>query len=106
MKPTLQNGRPVRRGESVRHAAHAGSKSPVTDWSFQSSTAEFRGSAAPSHVAAEEPAATPSFYGLSQAVFAAETKWEDRIEGIGLAVVVALAACPIVEAIYIAIRTV
>ena len=105
MKPTFQNERPVRRGESVRPAAH-GTKSPVIDWNFQSSAVALRGSAAPSHVETETPAARPSFYGLSQTVFAAETRWEDRIEGIGLAVVVALAACPIVEAIYIAIRTV
>ena len=106
MKPTFQNERPVRRGESVASAGHSGGKSAVTDWNFQSSTAALRGGSAPSHVETEKPAATPSFYGLSQAVFAAETKWEDRIEGIGLAVVIALAACPIVEAFYIAIRTV
>ena len=106
MKPTIQNERPVRRGQSVRPAGHAGNKSPVTDWNFQSTTVDLRGSAVPSHVEIETPAARPSFYGLSQTVFAAETKWEDRIEGIGLAVVVALAACPVVEAIYIAIRTV
>ena len=106
MKPTFQNERPVRRGESVRPAGHCGSKSPVTDWNFQSSAAELRGSAAPSHVETEKPSVRPSFYGLSQAIFATETRWEDRIEGIGLAVVVAIAACPVVEAIYIATRTV
>ena len=106
MKPTFQNERPVRRGESVRPAGHTGSKFPITDWNLQSSAADLRTSAAPSHVETEKPAVTPSFYGLSQAIFAAETKWEDRIEGIGLAVVVALAACPVVEAIYIALRTV
>ena len=99
MKPTSQNERPVRRGESVRAAHHAGSKSPVTDWNFQTSAADLRGSAVAAHVETETPAAKPSFYRLSQAVFAAETKWEDRIEGIGLSVVVALAACPIAEAI-------
>ena len=106
MKPTFQNERPVRRGGSVRPAGHSGNPSPATDWNFQTSAADLRGSSSPSVVEAEQPTARPSFYGLSQAVFAAETKWEDRVEGIGLAVVIALAACPIVHAIYIAARTV
>ena len=106
MKPTFQNVRPVRRGESVRPAAHTSSKSPITDWNFQSSTATLHGASVPAQVTAEEPSATQRFYGLSQAVFAAETKWDDRIEGLALAAVVAIAACPVVEAIYIAIRTV
>ncbi len=106
MKPTFQNERPVRRGGSVRRAGHSSSNSPVTDWHFQSSVADLRGGSAPSPVQGEEPAAKQSFYGLSQTVFAAETKWEDRIEGIGLAIVIAIAACPIIEAIYIATRTV
>ena len=106
MKPTFQNVRPLRRGESVRPAAHIGNKSPVTDWNFQSKTADLRGATAPSRVATENTPATQSFYGLSQAIFAAETKWEDRIEAIGLAVVIVIAACPIAEAIYIATRTV
>ena len=106
MKPTFQNVRPVRRGESVRPAVHPGNQSPATDWNFQSSAADLRGSSSPSVVEAEQSTARPSFYGLSQAVFAAETKWEDRIEGIGLAVVIALAACPIMHVVYIAARTV
>ena len=104
MKPTLQNQAPVRRGESVRPAGHSSTKSPITDWNFQSSAADLRGGSSPSPV--EAPEAHQSFYGLSQTVFAAETKWEDRLEGIGLAVVIAIAACPIAEAIYIAARTV
>ena len=99
MKPTLQNQRQVRRGESVRPAG------PITDWSFQSSAADLRGASSPS-VTTEESSANQSLYGLSQAVFAAETKWEDRIEAILLGVVVAIAACPIAQAIYIAARTV
>ena len=104
MKPTFQNDRPVRRGDAVRAARLTSSKSPITDWNFQTSTADLRGSSIPSPTA-EQPAATQSFYGLSQTIFAAETKWEDRVEAIGLTVVIALAACPIVQAIYIAIRT-
>ena len=106
MKPTFQNERPVRRGASVRPAGHSSSKSPVTDWNFQSSTADLRGGSTLSPVQTEKPSAKQSFYGLSQTVFAAETRWEDRIEGIGLAIVIAIAACPIWEAIYIAARTV
>ena len=99
MKPTFQNQRPVRRGVSVRPAG------PITDWSFQSSTADLRGASSPS-VTSEGSSAKQSFYGLSQAVFVSATKWEDRIEAILLGVVVAIAACPIAEAIYIATRTV
>lgn len=106
MKPTFQNDRPVRRGESVRPAGLSSTKSPVTDWSFQSSTATLHGASSPSTVKAEQPTATQSFYGLSQAVFAAETKWDDRIEAFALIAVVAIAACPVFEAIYIATRTV
>ena len=103
MKPTFQNQRPVRRGESLRPAAHSSNKSTAIDWNFQSSAVDLRTGSSP--VATEEPSAQ-SFYGLSQTVFAAETRWEDRIEAIGLAVVIAIAACPIAEAIYIAARTV
>ena len=104
MKPTLQNQRPVRRGESVRPAGHSSIKSPVTDWNFQTSAADLRGSSS-SSVRSEDTSAQ-SFYGLSQAAFTSATKWEDRIETIVVGVVVAIAACPIAEAIYIAARTV
>ncbi len=103
MKPTFQNDRPVRRGESVRPAGHS-SKTPVTDWNFQSSTANLHGASSP--VTTDKASAGQSFYGLSQAVFAAETKWEDRIEALALLAVVAIAACPVGEAIYIATQTV
>ena len=107
MKPTFQNERPVRRGESVRPAGHSSSsQSPITDWNFQSSAANLHGGSSALPVITEEPSANQSFYGLSQAVFAAETKWEDRIEGIMLTAVTTIAACPIIHAIYIAARTV
>ena len=99
MKPTFQNQRPVRRGESVRPAG------PIIDWNFQSTAADLRGASSPA-VTSEESSANQSFYGLSQAVFVSATKWEDRIEAVLLSVVVAIAACPIAEAIYIAARTV
>ena len=90
----------------MRPAGHSSSNFPVTDWNFQSATVDLRGASPSSPVQTEEPAAKQSLYGLSQTVFAAETRWEDRIEGIGLAIVIAIAACPIWEAIYIAARTV
>ena len=105
MKPTFQNDRPVRRGTSSRPASHIGSKFPITDWNFQTSTADLRGASVPSPVSMDQPAVKQSFYGLSSEIFAAETKWTDRIEGIGLAVVIALAGCPVAHAIYIALRT-
>ena len=106
MKPTFQKERPVRRGESVRPAGQSSSKFPVVDWNFQSSTANLHGGSSPSVVETKRASAKQRLYGLSQAVFTAETKWEDRIEAMGLIAVIAIAACPIFEAIYIATRTV
>ena len=106
MKPTFQNKRQVRRGESVRPAGHSTSKFPVTDWNFQSSTADLRSGSLPAPVQTDDPSAKQSLYRLSQGVFAAETKWEDRIEGVFLGVVIAIATCPVMHAIYIATRTV
>ena len=105
MKPTFKNARPVRRGESMRRAGHS-SQFPITDWNFQSSAAELRGTSSPSSLQTEKRAANQSFYALSQAVFAEKTKWEDRIEAIGLSVVIAIAACPVLHAIYMATETV
>ena len=45
-------------------------------------------------------------YALTQGYFDQETKWENRIEGAALSVVIALAAWPILHAVYIAFRTV
>ena len=105
MKPTFKNDRPVLRGESVRPARNTSSKSLVTDWNFQTTAADLRGSATSSHVSTAQPTATQSFYRLSAHVFS-ETNWADRIEGIGFTVVIALAACPVIQAIYVALRTV
>jgi hypothetical protein len=45
-------------------------------------------------------------HSLTQGVFEEETKWEDRIEGIGLTVIAALALWPIAMAVQMAINTV
>jgi len=44
--------------------------------------------------------ATRSLYALSQGFFVEETKWTDRIEGVVLSVVIALAAWPIIGSAY------
>ena len=103
MKPTFQIQRPSRHIESQRPQGQHLSKSPAIDWSYQS-TAELRGGAI-----APEMNGLARFRGLhalTQGVFEAETKWEDRIEGLGLIVVTALAAWPIALAIQMAINTV
>jgi len=104
MKPTFQNSRPGRSGKSQRPAGHQ-IKSPATDWSFQTSTVELHGGAVSAPRTATRPSAKQSFYAFSQG-FAAATKWEDRIEGIVLSVVIGMASLPILHAIYIATRTV
>lgn len=104
MKPITQISRQNRRTESQRPVGHQISKSPATDWSYQSGADLREATASASPVT--EKRAPRCLYGLTQGYFDAATKWEDRIEGLGLSLVVALAALPIAHAIYIAIRTV
>jgi hypothetical protein len=103
MKPTYRTIRPARFGDSARAFGHSINKAPVTDWSFQSG-ADLRAGVSTS--ASDALAPRRGLYAVTQGLYEAETKWEDRIEGIGLCVVIALASLPIIEAIYIAIRTV
>lgn len=105
MKPTVQISRQSRRSESPRALSHQVSKSPATDWSFQPG-AELRSASAASTTQQNEMARARSLYAMSQGYFEAETKWADRVEAIGLSVVIAIAAWPIAQAIYIALDTV
>ena len=97
MKPTFQISRQSRHIESPRPANQLVSKSPATDWGFQSA-AELRGPAITATPATETRGSSLSLYAITQGLFDAETKWEDRIEGFGIAVVTFLAAWPVWKA--------
>jgi hypothetical protein len=97
MKPTFQISRPSRRIDSARPAGHQISKSPATDWNFQSA-ADLRGGTVATTPATEQLGSSLSLYGMTQGLFDAETKWEDRIEGFGIILVTFLAAWPVWKA--------
>jgi len=105
MKPTFQNNRRARHSESQRPSGHSVHHAPATDWSFQSG-ADLRGGTTSAASAKAQLPAQRGLYALTQGLYEAQTKWEDRIEGIGICVVIALASWPIMQAIYIAVRTV
>ncbi|MFN2509519.1 MAG: hypothetical protein ABR589_12200 [Chthoniobacterales bacterium] len=105
MRPIFEINRPPRRDEPKRPFGRSISKSPVTDWNFQTSTADLRGGPAPSAYGSERSLAG-GFRALSQGFFEAETKWENRIEVAAFAIIVALAAWPVVQAVQTALRTV
>ena len=102
MKPTFQTQRPSRHVESQRPQGN-NVASPAIDWSFQPAV-DLRGplSPAPSR---NGHSSVRGIYALTQGYFDAETKWEDRIEGGGVTVLIALAAWPIVQTIYTALHT-
>lgn len=101
MKPTFQ----INRSESQRPSAHSVHTAPATDWSFQSG-ADLPGGTTPAATIKEASQPQRGLYALTQGLYEAQTRWEDRIEGIGICVVIALASWPILQAIYIAVRTV
>jgi hypothetical protein len=100
MKPTFHVGGHTRRGES-RPALTHGSKSPVTDWSFQASAQSLRGGG---------PAfgrnKRPSLRRISEAFFAGESKRNDRLEAAGFVAMIAMAVWPIGLAIHAALALV
>lgn len=104
MKPTFQTSQPARRGASQRPQGYNVSKSPATDWSFQSSTANLRGGTTPSQSEATG-SLTPSLFALTKA-FSATSERESRVEAAFFGLIVALGAWPIAHAVYIAINTV
>jgi hypothetical protein len=105
MKPTVQISRQNRHIDSSRPASQHVIKSPATDWSFQSA-AELRGGPASSSRKAKRVSPIRGLYALTQGAFDAETKWEDRVEGAGLTVVIAVAAFAVLQAIQMACHTV
>ena len=105
MKPTIETSRPSRHINSPRPQGVAISKTPATDWSFQAG-AELRGTATSTGPVTETVARTTGLYAATQGFFEANTRWEDRIEAIGLAVVIALATWPIMQAVHTAMDTV
>ena len=104
MKPAFQFSRQSRRDQSQRPEGALISKSLATDWAFQS-TADLRVKVAPSTQRTDLRPSTGGLYALTLGAFEQKTKWEDRIEGVGLTVVVALAAWPIIQAAYTYMRT-
>lgn len=103
MKPTFQINRRARQSE--RPSGPSTHHAPATDWSFQPG-ADLRSGTAPAAVTQNRIPSQRGLYALTHGLYEAETKWEDRIESIGICVVIALASWPIMQAIYIALRTV
>ena len=97
MKPTIQISRQSRHIESPRPASQLVSKSPATDWSFQSA-AELRAGTVAATPATSAAGSSLSLYAMTQGLFDAQTKWEDRIEGVGIVLVTFLAAWPVWKA--------
>lgn len=104
MKPTLQTSRQARHIESQRPQGAAVSKTPATDWAFQSA-AELRGATASSSPGTERMQSPLGLYAMTHGQFEAETKVEERIEGVGLLIVIALAAWPMLVAMHTAVIT-
>ena len=104
MKPTFQTSTASRRGLSQRPQGHNLSKSPATDWSFQSSTANLHARTALPQTEAPESTA-PSLHKLSEAFAAADSR-ESRFEALFFGAVIALAAWPIADVLYVAANTV
>src|ERR1700712_2229509 len=98
MKPTFQVGRPALRGDPQRQFGQ-NRKSPATDWSFQTPAANLQGSGSSSFKQlGSHPLVMRNFRALSDGFFALEAKRESRLEGALFAVIVALAAWPMVLA--------
>jgi len=96
MKPTFQISQPVRRAESQRPQGHTVT-TPATDWNFQSSAPDLRGSSAQS----AQPVA-PGFRVLTQGLFEAD-KRNYRLEGVAFVVIIAMAVWPMIAAAQAAI---
>jgi hypothetical protein len=106
MKPTYQTGLNARHTESRRPQGAALSTSPLIDWHFQSG-ADLNAGAVTSAASSANLGRIPTgLYALTQGLYDAQTKWEDRIEGLGLCVVIALASWQMMQAVYIALHTV
>ena len=91
MKPTFPTNRQARRNDASRLPAHHQGRAPITDWSLQASTPFIRGGGSAF-------SRRPAFFRLSESFFATEAKKESRLEGAVFAVIVALAAWPMVLA--------
>lgn len=103
MKPTFQSSQTARHGASQRPQGYNVSKSPATDWNFQSSTANLAGGTAPVHTDTES--LSPSLLTLSQE-FSTTADRESRYEAAFFGVIVALGAWPIALAVHMAVNTV
>ncbi len=97
MKPTFPTSRSVRRNDH-RTSGSRYNHAPVTDWSFQPSATPFGGGSASFRKGGVNTPLHPAFHTLSEGFFSAEAKKESRLEGALFAVIVALAAWPMVLA--------
>ena len=97
MKPTFQISRPSRPSDASRPLDFYSSKSPATDWSFQSPATHLRGGA--TLLPGARRLAGPGFHTLSQGFFSGEANRESRFEGVLFGVIAALATWPIVLAV-------
>ena len=104
MKPTYQTGHQPRHIESQRPQGAAFSKSPVTDWDFQSG-ADMHAGTANAVATAQLVPTRAGLYALMQG-YEAETRAQDRIEALGVCAVIAIALWPIAQAVYTAAMTV
>ncbi len=96
MKPTFQASLPARQRDSS-HSSRPQLRGPRTDASFQVVTPAFGGGA--TSFRHRETKLHPAFHTLSESFFATEARKESRLEGALFAVIVALAAWPIVLAV-------
>lgn len=103
MKPTFQNSRQSRPDGAVRPSTPQ--ISDRTDWSFQISGPSLRGGTTNFHPGTRPTSLGPGFHNLIQQ-FVAEEGREARFEGTVFGIIVALAAWPIVTAVYVALGTV
>lgn len=96
MKPTVQNIRPVRRGDSQRQLGHSINNTPATDWSFQATAGDLRGHGS-FHPGTTNHAA--AFRSLSQGFFDAESKRSYRAEAGAFIGLLALTVWPLAQAV-------
>ena len=92
MKPSLQFIQINRRGEG-RPSTRIGASLPKTDYQFQASSFDFSGGRD------DKRKAQPSFRGISSNYFDSEARSNFAVEAVLFAVLVLLAAVPVIEGV-------
>ena len=90
MKPSLQFTQINRRGEA-RPSTRAGASLPKTDYQFQASSFDFSGG--------RDGKGKPSFRRISENYFDSEARSHFAVEAVLFAVLVLLAAVPVIEGV-------